>query len=366
MSVFWVLLGYTLSFGSTQGGIIGGLDFLGLNGLDPEIPASEGSKSMLFMFFQLTFAAITPALISGAFVERKRFSAYLIFTLAWATLVYAPVAHWVWGGGWLSQLELFGGKGILDFAGGKVVHITSGVSALVCALVIGRRAGFGTERMDPHNATLTVLGASLLWFGWFGFNGGSALQMNGQAINAIVATNAAAASAAIVWLFLAWRKHKKPSVIGAAVGAVAGLVAITPGAGYVTPLSALFIGAFTSGVCFYFTENVIKGRVDDALDVFGVHGIGGIVGAVLTAVFATTAVPGSAVNGLIAGNPGLLGRQVLAVVAVAAFSALMTYLVLKLLQATVGIRVSEDQEVSGLDLSQHGEIVGQRTPAGVA
>ncbi|MCW5935681.1 MAG: ammonium transporter [Fimbriimonadaceae bacterium] len=360
VSVVWVVAGYTLSFGTSVGGVVGGADFLALNGLDPSLPASEGSKSMLFMLFQLTFAAITPALISGAFVERKRFSAFVWFTVLWSLLVYAPIAHWVWGGGWLASMELFGGSGVLDFAGGKVVHISSGVSALVCALVIGRRAGFGVDKMEPHNATLTVLGAALLWFGWFGFNGGSALGVNAQAVNALVTTNVAAATAAIVWLGLAWWKHKKPSVVGAAIGAVAGLVAITPGAGYVTPSAALLIGALTSLCCFYFTEVVIRGRVDDALDVFGVHGIGGIVGAVLTAVFATTAVPGSTTAGLLAGNPGVFGRQLVAVVAVAGFAALGTFAILKVLQATVGIRVSEEQELTGLDLSQHGEAVGAR------
>jgi Amt family ammonium transporter len=360
VSVCWVVFGYSLSFGDSIAGLIGGFNFVGLNGVDASLPPSEGPKSMLFMLFQLTFAAITPALISGAFVERKKFSAYVVFTLAWMVLVYAPVAHWVWGGGWLSQIELFGGKGILDFAGGKVVHITSGVSALVCAIVIGRRSVSGDEQIEPHNATLTVLGAALLWFGWFGFNGGSALGVNGQAVNAVVATNCAAAMAGIVWVSLGWFKHRKTSVIGAAVGAVAGLVAITPGAGYVTPMAALAIGGLTSAVCFYFTENVLRRRVDDALDVFGVHGVGGICGAILTAVFATTAVPGNSVGGLLAGNYGLFARQLFAIVLVAAWAAVATVIILRIVNTVVGVRVSEADEEAGLDLSQHGESVGVR------
>lgn len=358
ISVQWVLIGYTLSFGTSVNGIVGGLDFMGLRGLDASLPAAEGSRSMLFMMFQLTFAAITPALISGAFVERKRFGAFVIFTLAWSTLIYAPVAHWVWGGGWISRMELFGGSGVLDFAGGKVVHITSGVSALVCALVIGRRAGFGGEKIQPYNAAFTILGASLLWFGWFGFNGGSALSANATAVHAVVTTNCGAAAGALVWLLFAWTFHKKPSVVGVAIGAVAGLVAITPGAGYVTPMPALGIGALTSAVCFYVTEYVVRGRIDDALDVFGVHGVGGICGAILTAVFASRAVPGNGVDGVVGGNWGLLGRQCLAVLAVAAYSGLGTLVILKVLEFSLGVRVSSDDEAIGLDISQHGESVG--------
>jgi Amt family ammonium transporter len=355
VGVQWITVGYSLAFGSSQHGLIGGLDFVGLNGLDASLTASGGSRSMLFMLFQMTFAVITPALISGAFVERKRFGSFVIFTLAWSTLVYAPVAHWVWGGGWISRMDLFGGTGVLDFAGGKVVHITSGVSALVCAMVIGRRDGFGGEKMKPYNAAFTVLGASLLWFGWFGFNGGSALAANATAVHAIVTTNAAAAAGALAWLSLAWWCHRKPSVIGVAVGAVAGLVAITPGAGYVTPMAALGIGAITSGVCFYVSEYIVRGRVDDALDVFGVHGVGGICGALLTAVFATTLVPGNGVNGLLAGNVGLLGRQLIAVLAVGAYSAVGTLLILKATNAVMRVRVSPADEATGLDISQHGE-----------
>jgi len=353
--VLWVSVGYSLAFGTSLGGFIGGFEFVGLAGLDPNLPASAGSKSMLFMLFQLTFAAITPALISGAFVERKRFGAFVIFTLAWSAFIYAPVAHWIWGGGWISQLKLFGGIGILDFAGGKVVHITSGVSALVCAIVIGKRQGLGRDKMTPYNAVLTVLGASLLWFGWFGFNGGSALAASGQAVHALVTTQSAAAAAALVWLALDWSLRKKPSVVGISVGAVSGLVAITPGAGYVTVMAALGIGGLTSVVCFVVTEHILRGRVDDALDVFGVHGVGGICGAVLTALFATSAVTGNEVNGALSGNPGLLGRQLIAIVAVAGYAAVGTFIILKLLNVSLGVRVSSDEEALGLDISQHGE-----------
>lgn len=368
VSVIWVLVGHSLSFAPSLGGIIGGLDHVGLAGVNASLPATDGGKSMLFMLFQLTFAAITPALISGAFVERKRFGAFVAFTVLWTLLVYAPVAHWVWGGGWLSKLTLAGGSGVLDFAGGNVVHITSGFSALVCALLIGRRSGFGKESMQPHNATLTVLGAALLWFGWIGFNGGSALGMNPQAITAVVNTNTAAAAAAIAWLSLSWIVHRRPSVIGAAVGAVAGLVAITPGAGYVTPMSALLIGALTSVACFFITEFVVKGRVDDSLDVFGVHGVGGVCGGILTAVFASAAVPGNTVNGALAGNFGLLVRQIVSIVVVAAYAALMTAVILKVLGAFTRVRVSEEHELAGLDLSIHGEaieLIDRRQPAEV-
>ena len=305
---------------------------------------------MLFMAFQMTFAIITPALISGAFVERKRFGAFVLFTLMWATFVYNPVAHWVWGeGGWLAA------EGALDFAGGTVVHISAGVSALVCAILIGRRRGYGTEPMEPHNATMTILGASLLWFGWFGFNAGSALAINGVAVNALITTNTAAAAAAITWLILSWWYKKKTSVIGAAVGAVAGLVGITPAAGFVTPLSALAIGVITSACCYYVTEFVVRGRVDDSLDVFGVHGVGGIVGAILTGVFAAPALTNGA-GGLLTGNVDQLIVQLKAVVAVGAYSAVATVGILKAIELILPIRVSASDETAGLDLSQHGEV----------
>ncbi|MDX2193855.1 MAG: ammonium transporter [Gemmatimonadales bacterium] len=359
VSVQWVLFGYTLAFGPTQGGWIGGLDYLGLRGVGetPNATYSATIPHAAFMAFQMTFAIITPALISGAFAERKKFAAFALFSLLWTTLVYDPVAHWVWAdGGWLRKL------GALDFAGGTVVHITSGVSALVCALVLGRRMGYGWEPMEPHNATMTILGTGLLWFGWFGFNAGSALAANGLAASALVNTNTAAGAAALAWLAAAWMRHGHPSVLGAAAGAVAGLVGVTPAAGFVTPIGALLIGLVTGLVCFTVTELVVRGRVDDSLDVFGVHGIGGITGALLTGVFATKAVNGAGADGLLYGNPSLVGIQAIAVLASAAYAAGMTWGLLKFVNAVVGLRVSAQEEVAGLDASQHGEIA-YRSPA---
>lgn len=350
ISLQWMFLGYTLSFGDSIGGVIGDLRHVALIGVSLEPTPDGGIPPMLFMAFQMTFAIITPALISGAFVERKRFGAFVIFTLLWSTLVYCPVAHWVWGnGGWLAA------DGTLDFAGGTVVHITAGVSALVCAMVVGRRRGYGSEPMEPHNATLTILGAALLWFGWFGFNAGSALAINGVAINALVATNAAAAGAAVTWLLHSWLCHQRVSVIGAAIGAVAGLVGVTPAAGFVTPMSGLLIGALTAAVCFFVTEFVVRGRVDDSLDVFGVHGVGGIVGALLTGVFASEALTGGA-GGLLTGNFSQVAVQAKAVIVVGAYAGAMTFIILKVMALVAPIRVTEAEESAGLDLSQHGEI----------
>jgi len=353
ISVQWVLWGYSLSFGPTVGGFIGGLQWVGLQGvgMEPNADYAATIPHYAFMAYQMMFAVITPALISGAFAERKRFAAFAVFALVWATVVYAPVAHWVWGvGGWIRNL------GALDFAGGTVVHITSGVSALVCALVLGKRIGFGQEPMQPHNATLTLIGTGLLWFGWFGFNAGSALAANGLAASAFVATNTAAAAATLAWLAASWIRHKRPSVIGASAGAVAGLVGITPAAGFVTPMAALMIGLITGLVCFFAVEYVVRGRVDDALDVFGVHGIGGMVGALLTGVFATKLVNPAGADGLLYGNPGQLLTQAIAVIVVAAYSAGVTFVLLKIIDATIGIRVSEAEEQAGLDESQHGEV----------
>jgi Amt family ammonium transporter len=306
------------------------------------------------MVFQMMFAVITPALISGAFAERKRFKAFVIFSLLWATLVYAPVAHWVWGvGGWIRNL------GALDFAGGTVVHITSGVSALVCAIVLGKRLGYGTEPMAPHNATMTLMGTALLWFGWFGFNAASSLGANGLAANAFVTTHIAAAMAGLTWMTASWIRHKQPSTLGAAAGVVAGLVAITPAAGFVTPGSALIIGFLGGLGCFFAVEYVVRGRVDDALDVFGVHGVGGIIGAIATGIFATKTVNEFGNDGLLYGNPGLIVNQVIAVVVVAAYAAAVTFVLLKLIDAVVGLRVSRDEESLGLDTTQHGEAAYQ-------
>jgi Amt family ammonium transporter len=355
ISVQWVLWGYSFAFGSDKGGLIGGLDFIGLRGVGatPNADYAATIPHSAFMAFQMMFAVITPALITGAFAERKRFKAFVIFTLAWATFVYAPVAHWVWGvGGWLRTM------GALDFAGGTVVHITSGVSALVAATVLGKRVGFGKEKMDPHDLTMTVLGAGLLWFGWFGFNAGSALGANGLAANAFVVTNTSAAMAALSWMTISWIRHGRPSVLGAAAGAVAGLVAITPAAGYVDASASIAIG-FVAGILCFFAVDLLKRRVDDALDVFAVHGVGGIWGAIATGIFAQKAVNEAGNDGLLYGNPQQLLIQIVAVAAVAAFAAIVTVVILKAIDLTIGLRVPEQEEVLGLDSTQHGEAAYQ-------
>src|SRR5216683_438412 len=351
ISVQWVLWGYSLAFGPD----IGGLDWAGLKGVGQEpSPYAPTVPALAFMVFQMMFAVITPALITGAFAERKRFKAFVVFTLLWATLVYDPVAHWVWGGGWLGK-----GLGALDFAGGTVVHITSGVSALVAALVLGRRKGYGAEAMDPHDATMTVLGASLLWFGWFGFNAGSALASGGLAANAFVVTNTAAAMAALTWMTVSWLHKGAPSVLGAAAGAVAGLVAITPASGYVDVSAAILIGLGAGTFCYVGIQLTKRLRVDDALDVFGVHGVGGMWGALATGLFATVAVNSGAADGLFYGNPGQLWVQAIAVAASITYSAVMTFVILKLIDVFVGLRVPESEEVLGLDASQHREAAYQ-------
>ncbi len=357
ISVQWVLWGYSLAFGPDHGGLIGGLDWLGLRGVGmaPNPDYAPTIPHEAFMVFQMMFAVITPALITGAFAERKRFKAFVLFTLIWATLVYAPVAHWVWGvGGWIRNL------GAIDFAGGLVVHISSGVAALVAASMLGRRAGFGSEPMEPHNLTYTVLGAGLLWFGWFGFNAGSALAANGLAASAFVVTNTAAAMGALTWMTVSWLRHGRPSVLGAAAGAVAGLVAITPASGYVDASAAILIGLAAGVVCFFSVDlfkHVVK--VDDALDVFAVHGMGGVTGALATGLFAQAAINPAGADGLFYGNPALLARQFVAVVAVALYAAGMTWAILKAIEFTVGLRVPEQEEALGLDVTTHGEAAYQ-------
>jgi len=355
ISVQWVLWGYSLAFGPDISGLIGGLDWAALRGVGqaPHETYAPTTPHLAFMVFQMMFAVITPALITGAFAERKRFKAFVVFTLLWATFVYDPVAHWVWGGGWLGKL------GALDFAGGTVVHITSGVSALVAALVLGRRKGYGAEAMDPHDATMTVLGASLLWFGWFGFNAGSALASGGLAANAFVVTNTAAAMAALTWMTVSWLHKGAPSVLGAAAGAVAGLVAITPASGYVDVSAAILIGLGAGTFCYAAIQVTRRLRVDDALDVFGVHGVGGAWGALATGLFATVAVNAAAADGLVYGNPAQLGIQAIAVAASITYSAVMTFVILKLINLFVGLRVPESEEVLGLDASQHREAAYQ-------
>src|SRR3954466_3660730 len=352
ISVQWVLWGYSLAFSPDTGmGIIGGLSWVGLNGVgqDPNPDYAGTVPHLAYMAFQMMFAVITPALITGAFAERKRFKAFVLFSLLWATFVYDPVAHWVWAkNGWLAEL------GALDFAGGTVVHISSGVSALVAATVLGHRVGLGKEKMEPHDLTMTVLGAGLLWFGWFGFNAGSALAADGLAATAFVTTNTAAAMGALAWVTVAWAHKGHPSVLGAAAGAVAGLVAITPAAGFVTPASAILIGLGGGVLCYFAIQLRERLRVDDALDVWAVHGIGGTWGALATGIFASAAVNPAGANGLLYGNPAQFFTQILAVVVTWVFCGVMTFIILKIVDAVIGLRVPEQEEVLGLDISQHG------------
>jgi Amt family ammonium transporter len=357
VSVIWVLWGYSLAFGPDTGlGIIGGLEWVGLEGVTgaPSDTYATTIPHLLFMAFQMMFAIITPALITGAFAERKRFKAFVLFSVAWSTLVYAPIAHWVWSpDGWLA------GLGTLDFAGGTVVHLASGVAALVAALFVGRRLGLVEPATEPHDVPMTVLGAGLLWFGWFGFNAGSALGANGVAAVALVTTNTAAAMAALTWVTLSWLHRGSPSVIGAAIGAVAGLVAITPAAGFVTPAASVLIGFGVGMVCYGASLLRLRSRVDDALDVFAVHGVGGAFGAIATGVFATVAVNEAGRDGLLAGNAGQLAIQLLTVGVVAAYSAIATAGILLVVNLIVRIRVPGEAEEAGLDLAQHGEIAYQ-------
>ena len=350
VGIIWALWGYSLSFGSDNGGFVGGLDFVGLLnvGQEPSSVYATSIPHLVFMAFQGMFAIITVALITGAVVERIKFSALLLFSALWVTVVYGPVAHWVWGnGGWLS------GIGALDFAGGAVVHINAGVSALALAMVLGRRRGFPRDVTEANNIPLVALGAGLLWFGWFGFNAGSALTASGLAANAFVATNLSAAAAALTWMVISWL-HRCPSLLGTVTGAVAGLVAITPAAGFVPPLAGIPIGIVVSVVCYY-SIVLIKNKLgfDDSLDVFAVHGMGGIWGALATGIFASASVAGS--SGLIEGNGAQVVTQIISILAVAAFAFTVTWVLGKLVDVTVGLRVGQTEETVGLDLSQHGE-----------
>jgi Amt family ammonium transporter len=344
ISLQWILCGYTLVFGKDISGLIGGLDFLGLAGVGMGVKEGLTIPSLTFMIYQAMFAIITVSLITGSYVERIKFSSFLVFSLAWATLVYDPVAHWVWGGGWLQQL------GALDFAGGIVVHITAGVSAMAVAMVIGVRKGFGTDPMEPHNIPTTVIGAALLWFGWFGFNAGSALAANGIAANAFVTTNTSAAAAATTWMLLSWRQ-RAPSALGMVTGAVAGLAAITPAAGYVTPLAAIPIG-IAAAIVGYYAIVLIRGsaRVDDSLDVLACHGIGSTWGVLATGIFATIGA-----TGLLSGNAHQLAVQALAVAVTWIYSFIITFGLARVIDAVMGLRVRDDEESVGLDISQHGE-----------
>jgi Amt family ammonium transporter len=348
VSVAWVLYGYSLAFGPTHHGLIGGLELAGMMHLPGDVHGTV--PTLAFAAFQMMFAVITPALISGAFAERMKFTAYVAFVVLWSTLVYDPVAHWVWAdGGWLLKL------GALDFAGGTVVHLTAGISALVCAVVIGKRVGYPRHRSLPHDLTMTLTGAGLLWFGWFGFNAGSALASGQLAALAFMATHLGAAGGALGWLVVEWRHRGKPTALGIASGLVAGLVAITPAAGYVAPWAAIVIGAAAGGICY--AGVLLKGRFgyDDSLDAFGVHGVGGLAGALLTGVFAQKALNDAGADGALFGNVKQLGIQALACAATGVYAAVLTLGILKLIDATIGLRVAESDEREGLDTTQHGE-----------
>lgn len=354
VSIQWILIGYTLAFGGNHAGLIGDFRWLGLHGVGyaPNVNYAATIPHQMFMLFQLMFAIITPALISGAFAERMRFAPFIIFTLLWTTLVYDPVAHWVWGvGGWINKM------GALDFAGGNVVHITSGVSGLVVAIVLGKRKQVNMSA--PHQIPMTVLGAGILWFGWFGFNAGSALGINSVAINAFLTTNTSAAAASIAWVACEWIHNKKPTVLGAASGAVAGLVSITPGAGFVTPMASIVIGLIGGSICFV-SVAIMKKKFgyDDALDAFGCHGIGGTWGAIATGIFATKAInPNIKVaEGLLAsGSFKLLGVQFVSVIATYAYAAIVTFIILFVISRFTKLRTSDEEESLGLDISVHGE-----------
>lgn len=353
ISLQWMLFGYSLAFGPDFHGIIGKLDWMGLAGVGAT-PNPDYSKTIphsVFMIFQAMFAIITPALIIGAYAERVKFSAFLVFTLLWTTLVYDPLAHWVWGvGGWMRSL------GALDFAGGIVVHVSSGISALVLALLLGKRVGYNHKPIRPHNLPFTVLGAALLWFGWFGFNAGSALAADGLAANAFITTHIATAAAGLTWALVEWWHNNSPTILGAATGAVAGLVAVTPACGFVNPMNAMFIGMIAAIIC-YVAVAIIKGRLgyDDSLDAFGVHGVGGTVGTIATGLFAEKAVNAAGADGLLFGNLHQLYVQSLSLLVTVAFAAIMTFVIFKFVDALIGMRVEEKSEIIGLDLTQQSE-----------
>jgi Amt family ammonium transporter len=352
ISVQWALWGYSLAFGPDKGGLIGGLDWLGLNGVgaDPNADYAATIPHQTFMIYQAMFAIITPALITGAIAERAKFSTFIVFMLLWATFIYDPLAHWVWGvKGWMREM------GALDFAGGTVVHISSGVSALVACCMFGKRVGYPREPMPPHNLPFSVIGASLLWVGWFGFNAGSALAADGLATSAFVATHMATAAATLSWMLMDWLLRGKPTVLGAASGAVAGLVAITPGSGFVGPISGIIIGGVAGALCWTACTVKAKFGYDDSLDVVGVHGVGGTWGAIATGLFASKLINPAGNDGLFFGNPNQLWVQFVAVVATWIFAIVGTWIILSILKATMGLRVSEEEELMGLDLSQHNE-----------
>lgn len=348
----WVLWGYSMAFGPDYEGLIGGLEWFALNGVgtDPSPVYGSTIPHSAFMIFQCMFAVITPALITGAFAERMKFSAFLIFTLVWTTVVYNPVCHWVWAsGGWMNKM------GVLDFAGGNVVHINSGIAALAAALVIGKRRGYGSTSYIPHNLPMTITGAALLWFGWFGFNAGSALACNGLAVNAFVVTHISSAVASLSWIFVEWIHRSRSTTLGAASGAVAGLVAITPASGFVGPLSAVIIGALAGIICYGGILLKNKLGYDDSLDVVAIHGLGGMWGAIATGLFASTAINTAGADGLFFGNPSQMLIQLVSVIATIAFSFSMTFIILRAIDLLVGLRVTGEEEERGLDISLHNE-----------
>ena len=346
ISMVWILWGYSLAFAPDIGGFVGGLQWVGLHGvgLTPSPDYASTIPHQVFMVFQLMFAAITVALITGSIAERMNFKALLWFSVLWSTFIYSPLAHWVWGGGWLGQL------GALDFAGGAVVHISSGFAALVCALMLGKRKGYGVEPMPPHNLPMTILGTGLLWFGWFGFNAGSALGANEVAAAAFIATHTAAAAGGFSWMMAEWVHRGKPTMLGVASGIIAGLATITPGAGFVGPLSALIIGLGAGTICYIAVVWKVKLGYDDSLDVVGIHGVGGVTGILATGLFASIGA-----QGLFFGNPGQFGIQILTVIVTLIFAMVGTYIILKILDVTIGLRISAQDEEVGLDLSQHSE-----------
>jgi ammonium transporter, Amt family len=351
ITIVWFLAGYSLAFtdGGSLNSYIGGLSKAMLKGVGSDALTLTIPESVFFTF-QLTFAIITPALIVGAFVDRMKFSAMILFMVLWSLIVYAPITHWVWGGGFLAN------AGVLDFAGGTVVHINAGIAGLVCAIFLGKRTGYGTENMAPHNLVYSVIGASLLWVGWFGFNAGSAVAANAGAGMAMAVTQIATAAAALSWMFIEWLVHKKPSVLGIISGAVAGLVAITPASGFVGPMGALWIGIAAGLICFFASTTVKKAiGYDDSLDVFGIHAVGGIVGAILTGVFAAEAIGGKA--GLLEGNAGQVLTQIWGITATIGWCAIATFVILIVVNILVGVRVSQAVEVEGLDINLHGEVV---------
>jgi len=352
ITIIWVLYGYSLAFGPDVVHFVGNLDFAGLRnvGINPG-PYSDTIPDLLFCAFQLMFAIITPALITGAIAERMKFSSYLLFIIFWATFVYFPVCHWVWGqGGWLGEM------GVLDFAGGTVIHINSGATALVACLMLGKRKGYGRDAMHPHSLPLTILGAGLLWFGWFGFNAGSALSAGPVAVLALMTTQIATGAGLLAWVLAEWKIQGKPTVLGAASGALAGLVAITPGAGFVSPVSALIMGGIAGVLCYAAVLSKRRFGYDDSLDVVGIHGVGGLWGALSTGLFASTLANPDGANGLFFGNPGQLTIQAIGAGAVVAYSIVLTFIILKAIDSTVGLRVDTDEETQGLDITSHGEI----------